>query len=116
MTPSVHSISSDEEDDTHLAELKAKYEVKMREAAEKKERKELERRERREQREKEERERKEREEREARETEELTRRLREVYNTAAERARERAETWAQAKTEKLRAVLDWVQEGLDKEG
>ena len=47
---------------------------------------------------------------------ETTRRLREVYHAVAESAWNRAETRAQAETEKLQAALDRVQEGLDKEG
>ena len=98
MSSPAHSTSSDE-DSSHLAELKAKYKAKIQEAAEKKERKERERHEHKEW------ERKEREAWEAQELVETTRRLREAYSGAAERAREWIEKKARAKTERIRAAL-----------
>ena len=53
---------------------------------------------------------------EAQEIAETTCKLREVFNAAAERARDRAEAQARVETEKLRAALNRVQEGLEREG
>ena len=53
---------------------------------------------------------------EAQEIAETTCKLREVFNAAVERARDRAEAQAWVETEKLWAALDRVQEGLEREG
>ena len=111
MSSPAHSTSSDE-DSSHLAELKAKYEAKMQEAAEKKEQEEHEQHERRERKE---RERKEHEAREAQELAEMTRRLWEAYSAAAERAREWIEKKARAETERIRAVLPHMQESVEQD-
>ena len=87
MSSPARSISSDEEDSKSLAEMKARHDAELREAAERKAQKERERRERRE---REKREKKEQEEREARE--EMTCRIREVGKAVAEVARGLAET------------------------
>ena len=102
-------MSSTDEDSDQLAELKAQYEAKMREAAKKKERKEREWRELKERKIWEEREKKEREEREEREVAETTRRLRDVYRAVAEKALHRVEAKARAETERVRQALTQTQ-------